>query len=149
MSFNLNVDGINVYLKINNYKPSNRNNWDSLWCKCDFMFSSGDWLNYHRENDEIILCSEIEELASIFTMLIDGKIVEYKEVTLIEPDFVFQLYPQTVNNSVLSDILVDWRVYFWYEGLTSNYLSITLNREEIIILRDYFLNIIKNIRLSS
>lgn len=143
MSLNMNVDGINVFLKINDYKPSNRCNWDSLWCKCDFMFSSGDWLNYHRENDEIFLCSEIEELESTFTMLLNGELVEDKEITLIEPDFVFQFYPQKVNQDSVSDILVDWRVYFWHEGLTDNYLSVTLDREEIIMLRDYFSNIIK------
>lgn len=140
MSLNLNVDGINVYLKISNYKPSNKNNWDSLWCKCDFRFNSRDWLNYHRENDEIILCSEVEELESTFTMLLNGDIVEDKEITLIEPDFVFQLYP---SKDSISDILIDWRVYFWHEGLTDNHLSVTLDREEITMLRDYFSRIIK------
>ena len=143
MPLNFNIDGINVYLKINNYRHSNKENWDSLWCNCDFMFNSGDWLNYHRENNEIILCSEIEELESTFTMLLNGEIVEDKEITLLEPDFVFQLYPQKASSNIISDILVDWRVYFWHGELTANYLSVTLDREEIIMLRDYLSNVIK------
>ncbi len=143
MPLNFNVDGINVYLKINNYRHSNKENWDSLWCNCDFMFNSGDWLNYHRENDEIFLCSEIEELESVFTMLLNGEISEDKEISFIEPDFVFNIYPiKDIQNSV-SDILIEWRVYFWHEGLTDNYLSITLDRDEIIKLRDYLSSIIR------
>jgi len=143
MPLNFNIDGINVYLKINNYRHSNKENWDSLWCNCDFMFNSGDWLNYHRENDEIFLCSEIEELESVFTMLLNGEISEDKELSFIEPDFVFNIYPiKDIQNSV-SDILIEWRVYFWHEGLTDNYLSITLDRDEIIKLRDYLSSIIR------
>ena len=143
MPLNFNVDGINVYLKINNYRHSNKENWDSLWCNCDFMFNSGDWLNYHRENDEIFLCSEIEELESVFTMLLNGEIIEDKEISFVEPDFVFNIYPiKDIQNSV-SDILIEWRVYFWHEGLTDNYLSITLDRDEIIKLRDYLSSIIR------
>lgn len=140
---NFNVDGINVYLKINNYRHSNKENWDSLWCNCDFMFNSGDWLNYHRENDEIFLCSEIEELESVFTMLLNGEISEDKEISFIEPDFVFNIYPiKDIQNSV-SDVLIEWKIYFWHEGLTDNYLSITLDRDEIIKLRDYLSSIIR------
>ena len=140
---NFNVDGINVYLKINNYRHSNKENWDSLWCNCDFMFNSGDWLNYHRENDEIFLCSENEELESVFTMLLNGEISEDKEISFIEPDFVFNIYPiKDIQNSV-SDVLIEWKIYFWHEGLTDNYLSITLDRDEIIKLRDYLSSIIR------
>ena len=143
MPLNFNVDGINVYLKINNYRHSNKENWDSLWCNCDFMFNSGDWLNYHRENDEIFLCSEIEELESVFTMLLNGEISEDKEISFIEPDFVFNIYPiKDIQNSV-SDVLIEWKIYFWHEGLTDNYLSITLDRDEIIKLRDYLSSIIR------
>ncbi len=143
MSLCIDVDGIKVYLKIKNYKTANKDNWDSLWCKCDFMFNSGDWLNYHRENDEIFLCSEIEELESTFTMLLNGEIFEEKEISLIEPDFVFNLYPIKDAQNMVSDILLEWKVYFWHGGLTDNHLSVTLDRDEIIKLRDYFSDIIR------
>ena len=51
------ASGINVKLKIHGYRPTNKDNWDSEWCRCDFLFSSGDWLNYHKENDEVLLAS--------------------------------------------------------------------------------------------
>ena len=143
MSLSFNVDGINIYLKINNYKPSDKDHWDSLWCNCDFMFTSDNWLNYHKENDEILLCSEIEELESTLTMLLNSEINEDREISFIEPDFVFNISPiKNIQNLVL-DIMTEWKVYFWHDGLTANYLSITLNRDEIQNLRDYLSYIIK------
>ena len=143
MSLCIDVDGIKVYLNIKNYKTANKDNWDSLWCNCDFMFNSGDWLNYHKEDDEILLCSEIEELETILTMLINGEIKEEKEINFIEPDFVFNLYPIKDDQNAVLDILLEWKVYFWHGGLTDNHLSITLDRDEIIKLRDYFSDIIR------
>ena len=143
MSLYIDVDGIKVYLKIKNYKTANKDNWDSLWCKCDYSFSSGEWLNYHKEDDEILLCSEIKELETVLTMLINGEIKEEKEINFIEPDFVFNIYPIKDAQNTVSDILLEWEVYFWHEGLTDNYLSITLDRDEIIKLRDYLSSIIR------
>lgn len=102
--------------------------WDSEWCRCDFLFASGDWLNYHKENDEVLLC--------------------------IEPDFVFELYPQmdlredpkytyVQPGYEIQDIYVEWKIYFWHGGLTDNYLTITLGREDIARLRDYLKLVIK------
>ena len=143
MWFEVNASGINIKLQVSGYRPTNKDNWDSEWCKCDFSFSSGDWLNYHKENDEILLCSEIEELESTLTMLLNGEINEDREISFIEPDFVFNISPiKNIQNLVL-DIMTEWKVYFWHDGLTANYLSITLNRDEIQKLRDYLSYIIK------
>lgn len=79
MWFEIDVSGIEVKLQINGYKPTDKDNWDSEWCRCDFLFASGDWLNYHKENDEVLLCSEVEELADAFTELLDNKLSEVKE----------------------------------------------------------------------
>ena len=88
MWFEIDADGIKVKLQITGYTPANKDNWDSEWCKCDFLFSSGEWLNYHKENDEVLLCYEIEELAESLTDLIDDKLSEDKEIICIEPDFI-------------------------------------------------------------
>ena len=72
----------------------------------------------------------------------------------IEPDFKFILYPEEdLRNNPnytyvqpgyeIVDIYLEWRVYFWNEGLTDNYLTVTLGREEITMLRDYLRTVIK------
>ena len=148
MWFEIDASGIKIKLQINGYKPTNKENWDSEWCRCDFLFTSGDWLNYHKENDEVLLCSEIDELAETLTELLDNKILEEREILCIEPDFIFKLYPETDLRDnpqytyiqpgyEIQDIYLEWRIYFWYEGLTDNYLTITFNRDKIESFIDY------------
>lgn len=148
MWFEIDASGIKIKLQINGYKPTNKENWDSEWCRCDFLFTSGDWLNYHKENDEVLMCSEIDELVETLTELLDNKILEEREILCIEPDFIFKLYPETDLRDnpqytyiqpgyEIQDIYLEWRIYFWYEGLTDNYLTITFDRDKIESFRDY------------
>ena len=148
MWFEIDASGIKIKLQINGYKPTNKENWDSEWCRCDFLFTSGDWLNYHKENDEVLLCSEIDELVETLTELLYNKILEEREILCIEPDFIFKLYPETDLRDnpqytyiqpgyEIQDIYLEWRIYFWYEGLTDNYLTITFDRDKIESFRDY------------
>ncbi len=148
MWFQIDADGIKIKLQISGYKPTSKENWDSEWCRCDLFLSSGDWLNYNKEDDEVLLCSEIDWLAENLTELLNNEISEEKEITCIEPDFVFKLYPQTdltkdpkhiyvATGYEIQDIYIEWRIYFWNGGLTENYLTVTLFRAEIELLRDY------------
>lgn len=148
MWFEIDADGIKVKLQITGYTPANKDNWDSEWCKCDFLFSSGEWLNYHKENDEVLLCCEIEELAESLTDLIDDKLSGDKEIICIEPDFIFKLYPkkhlrENPNYTYIQpgceiqDAYLEWKIYFWNEGLTNNYLTVTLDRDNMVKFRDY------------
>ena len=152
--FNIDASGIEIKLQINGYNPTNKENWDSEWCDCEFCFSSGNWLNYHKENDAVLLSCEVEELEKALTELLDNKLSEVKEIRFIEPDFVFALYPQSdLRNDPkyvyvqpgyeIQDIYLEWKVFFWYGYLTDNYLTITLFREEIASLRDYLTLVIK------
>lgn len=154
MCLEIDVSGIKIKLKINGYKLTDKENWDIKWCRCDFLFSSGNWLNYHKENDEVLLCSEIDELVEALTELLDNKISEIKEISCVEPDFVFKLYPETDLRDDskytyiqpgynIQDIYLEWKIYFWDKGLTDNYLTITFNRDEIACLRDYLV-LVKN-----
>lgn len=154
MWLELDVCGIKVKLRINGYKPTNKDNWDSEWCKCDFLFASGDWLNYHREEDEVFLSSEVEELEEYLTKLLNNELTEVKEFPCMEPDFIFKLYPQTDRRNDLKytyvqpgyeiqDIYLEWEIYFWNEGLTDNHLMVVLGREEIALLRDYLSVVMK------
>lgn len=154
MWFEIDASGIRIKLQITGYKSTNKDNWDCEWCTCDFLFSSGEWLNYHKENDEVLLSSEVDELVEAFTELLDNKLTDKKEIICIEPDFNFMLYPQMDLRDnpqytyikpgyEIQDIYLEWRIYFWHGELTDNYLTITLDREEITILRDYLVSVIK------
>ena len=154
MWFEIDASGIKIKLQINGYRPTNEENLDSVWCNCDFLFSSGDWLNYHKENDEILLAGEVDELEENLSKLLDNKLLKTKELACIEPDFIFKLYPQTdlrhdpkyiyvQPGYEIQDIYLEWKIFFWHGGLTDNYLTITLYRDEIVRLRDYLSAIIK------
>ena len=151
--FILDVSGIKIQFNISGYQKSNRDNWDCQWCKRDFSFSSGNWLNYHKEDDEVLLSCEVEELEHSLTNLLNDKLEGVKEISFIEPDFEFILIPKQDlrNNSnflyiapghEIADIFMEIRVYFWNDGLTANYLSITLDRDEIAEFKKYLSSVI-------
>ena len=71
-----------------------------------------------------------------------------KTLQLIEPDFVFEFTPN--NNRVhtekteyltleneLSSTMMEWKVYLWNGGLTDHYFSITVYKDDLLVLRDY------------
>lgn len=154
MWLELDISGIEMKLRINGYKPSTKENWDSNWCKCDFLFSSGDWLNYHKEEDEVLLSCEVEELEESLTKLMNNELSEIKEIECIEPDFKFILHPQSDRRDnpkytyvqpgyEIEDIYLEWKIYFWNSGLTDNHLTLTLDREEIMKLKEYLTSVIR------
>ena len=51
-------------------------------------------------------------------------------------DFAFRSYE-------IAYAYVEWKVCFWDEGLTDNYLTVTLGHDEIILLRDYLSSVIR------
>lgn len=149
MTLKLDLDGIQVQLCIIGYRPSSEEDWTGEWCKTDFSFRSAPWLDYHQEGDEVFLCREVEELCDQLGRLLTDQLTEEMELTFIEPDFTFRLSPKqdlrqnprvtyiapTANPTV--DISADWTVSFWHDGLTANYLSVALGREEISHLHNY------------
>ena len=154
MCLKLDACGIDINLKIKGYTTSTKDNWDYQWCRCDFSFSSGDWLNYQREDNEVLLCCEVEELETYFTKLLNDELSAVKKITCLEPDFVFVLHPQfnkrknsqyaDVNYEKEEDIYVEWKVFFWSGGITDNHLTVILDRNDIMVMRDYLLHIIEN-----
>lgn len=155
MSMQIDAAGIIIDLLVKGYRKSSRENWDDLWCKCDFSFRSGNWLNYQSADNEVLLSCEIDELERSLTQLLNGEITEKKMIEPIEPDFKFILYPEEdLRNNPnytyvqpgyeIVDIYLEWEVYFWHEGLTDNHLTVTLGREEITAFRDYLRTVIKD-----
>ncbi len=90
---------------------------------------------------------EVEEMAEAFTELLDNKLSSAEEIAFIEPDFVLSYthrdlsddpkYKFAQSGYQIQDIYLEWNIFFWHEGLTDNYLTITLNRDDIVRLRDY------------
>lgn len=81
MWLKLDLDGISFQLQIQGYRVSSKEENDYQWCKTDFSFTSGDWLNYSKNNVEIFLSSEVEELAHKTEKLLKD---ELTEVTTME-----------------------------------------------------------------
>lgn len=96
----------------------------------------------------MLTSEEVDELADTLTSLLEGGFTEPKELPMTEPDFVFMLYPikdlrkdpkytYVAPGHEIQDIYVEWRIYFWEDRLTDNFLTVTLYRDDIVALRDY------------
>lgn len=148
MIYNRDLSGIEVMLRIDNYQSPSKHTYGDWWCDCGFSFRLGNIIQYSVEHDELLMPEDIDSLAISLTRLLDGDLTEPTEEAMTEPDFVFMLYPQKdLRNDPkytyippgheIQDIYVEWRIYFWNDGLTSNFLTITLDREDIISFRDF------------
>ena len=148
MWLKLNLDGIVLSLRIRQYKKVEADDWDSTWCKTDFSFISESWLKYIKEDDEVLLAREVDELVEALEKLLTDQLYEPTEFTCIEPDFIFELNPKEdlrknprylyiQPGCEIADIDLEWKVFFWYEGLTGNYLSVALARPDIECLLTY------------
>ena len=142
MWLKLDLSGINLSMQIRNYRKVPEDDWDSTWCKTDFAFVSEEWLNYRKDNDEVFLAREIEDLAKSLDDLLNDRLNASTEFNCIEPDFNFILNPKKdlrLDPKVLYvrpgceivDIDMEWKISFWHDGLTANYLSVTLDRTDI------------------
>lgn len=160
MRLKIDLNGIVLRLKIKGYIPSTHEDWDSQWCNVDFSFFSGNWLDYHCENDEVLLSCEVEILADSISKLLNDELSEITEISCIEPDFKFILHPKrdlrvdpkyiyVREGCEIADIYMELTITFWNEGLTDNYLSVTLDREDMSILLVYLNYIIGKSKANS
>ncbi len=148
MIFERDIDGIQVKLRIDDYQDPTKHNFGDWWCDCGYSFSFGNIINYQKKHDELLTPEEVDYLSAKFTDLLDGKIVAPHEVALTEPDFVFMLYPVKDLRTdpkytyiqpgyEIQDIYAEWRIFFWNGGLTDNFLTLTLARNDIVAFRDF------------
>ena len=143
MKLHLNLAGVEVSLQIKNYiKKLPNEDMFSNWCKTDFSFTSGDWLNYSQDNSEIFLPHDIDTLANLVEDLLNDRLDKSIEYECVEPDFTFILNPKKdLRNDPevlyvrpgceIVDIDAEWKISFWHDGLTANYLSLSLDRGDI------------------
>lgn len=148
MVFERIIGGIEIMLRIDNYRSPSIQGFENSWCDCGYSFRLEDVIHYHKDHDEILMSEEVDELADAFTDLINGKIEAPQELSMTEPDFSFLLYPikdlrtdpkytYIAPGYEMQDIYAEWRIFFWDGGITDNFLSITLDREDIIPFRDF------------
>ena len=130
MYFETNANGINIKLQIRGYTPTNEDDWHSEWCECDYSFSSGNWLNYHKEGDEAFLSIEVEGLARAFSDLLDNKITEVTEMTCAEPDFILTYSHKqicvTIRNTLISDRAVRFEIFILNGRYTSGMMDLRI-----------------------
>lgn len=142
MWLKLDLSGIKLSMQIKNYHKTSEEDWLSVWCKTDFSFVADKWLNYCEDDSEVFLAREIEDLAKSLDDLLNDRLNAATEFNCMEPDFNFVLNPKQdvrLNPKVLYvrpgceivDIDMEWKISFWYDGLTANYLSVTLDRSDI------------------
>lgn len=148
MWLKLNLDGIVLSFRVKRYIKTDNSNWDTTWCRVDFCLESESWLKYEIRNDEILLASEVDSLIGMLKNLLSDHQTEQIEYECIEPDFSFVFNPKKdlsldPNYEYVSpkhrfvDIDLQWKVFFWNDGLTDNYISVTLDRTEIEYLLVY------------
>lgn len=100
----------------------------------------------------MLLSFEIDDLVEGLTQLLDNKITNICEISFLKPDFEFILYPVSDvrdNPDVIYvkpghemiDISLEWRVFFYHQGVTANFLTVTLDRDEIKQFLDYLISV--------
>ena len=160
MWLKLDLSGIRLSMRIKNYRKTSEEDWLSVWCKTDFSFVADKWLNYCENDGEVFLAREIEDLAKSLDDLLNDRLDAPTEFNCMEPDFNFVLTPKRdvrLNPKVLYvrpgceivDIDMEWKISFWHDGLTANYLSVTLNRTDIESLLLYLRLVMGEVRESS
>lgn len=127
-----------LYMDIKDYEPDNRQNWYTQWCPVSFAVTS-DFMNYHKDNDEILLSCEVDSLVEQIDNLLHKRKTE--NVSCIEPDLEFFFYPPGPNNDCAGGYM-EVRIAFWSnDGLTADSLHICLDEKEAKIIRDYLLTV--------
>lgn len=155
MWLKLNLDGIKLYFNIKGYRQSTDANWTDEWCGVELSVQSENWLNY-SQSGELLLACEVEEILSLLEDLIEDRISEPREIEFIEPDFKFILNPKKDLSQdprytyikpgcEIVDIDAELKVCFWNGGLTANYMSLCMDREDILAFIIYLKIITKQI----
>lgn len=69
--------------------------------------------------------------------LASGEEIVISDFSAVEAKNYLQGQGYVAPGHEFQDIYVEWRVFFWDDGLTENYLNVTLYRDDIIAFRDF------------
>ncbi len=146
MSVCLDLAGIEFQFEIDGYKKSTPEMWDEEWCRCELQLTSADWLHLNRSG-ELFLDSEIEGMLRLMReLLCNQEVGEEREIEFMEPDFRMVLHPikelrkecaYCAPGCGFQDVFIEWKTYMWDGGLTENYLTVVLYREDIEKMVEY------------
>ena len=148
MWLRLDLEGLDFQFRITGYHPSTRENWDCEWCNVDLSMIAPHWLDYHIDNQEIMLCCEVESLKKGIDDLLEDRLTEKKEISFIEPDLSFHLFPRedlrknpevsyVAPGHEWTEVDADLEVHTWNHGLTENRIMTCFSRDELGILLCY------------
>jgi len=145
MRLKLDLDGVKTIFEIRKYHKSTEENWDEEWCKVTFSFICDNWLEYGRLDEELLLCGEIEELRDYTRRLLLDEIEDTAILTFLEPDFEFTFCPKRIDNQLslfeehpqVKNAYAEWKIAFWNDGLTDNYMCLHLSEDDLECLKNY------------
>ena len=162
MWLKLDLDGINFQLKITNYtQHEDRSEYPEDWCNVSMKYQSGEWLDYVVDRQQLLLSDEVDDLQSALSRFLNDEFMNAEVLGFAEPDIKFILYPKrdvrddpnllyiSPEANPIQDILMDLRVSFWNGGLTANYLSLCMDREDIEMLHKYLMLVTEKIDVDS
>ena len=148
MWLRLDLEGIDFHFRITHYHPSTRGNWDCEWCNVDLSLIAPHWLDYHIDNQEIMLCCEVESLKNKIEALLEDRLTQVEQISFIEPDLSFVLRPREDlrKNPEVSyvapwhewtEVDADLEVHVWNHALTENRIVTGFSVDELKVVLCY------------
>ena len=102
------------------------------WCSMQISVKN-EFFNYKNEG-ELLLFSEVEEIKNYLAQLLNGKLEEEEQLDFTEPDLELNLYP----SDNVEYILLDIKFNLIEQGeLSADYYNLCLDKKEIDELYSY------------
>ena len=102
------------------------------WCSMQISVKN-EFFNYKNEG-ELLLFSEVEEIKNYLEQLLNGKLEEEEQLDFTEPDLELNLYP----SDNVEYILLDIKFNLIEQGeLSADYYNLCLDKKEIDELYSY------------
>ena len=141
------LEGMKFEIQIKNQHRNTKYFDADDWAEVSFNVQFQNIIQYVKENDEILMWGEIENLIQTIKELSINKIKKTETVYFVEPDFEFVFEPDPeVNTEPKPDIKSDYfcgsldknvdmrlNIYLWDNDgmLTENYMSLDFGRQDI------------------
>ena len=124
-------------------------NSDNEWLKTSWRLTLENIINYNVDCCEVFTKECIDLIIKYATRLLDGKLKQKIDFDALEPDFSFLFVPKkTFHDDITKEPFttepyMEIRVHLCHNGLTDNFISMTLWEKDILKFRDYLLDVKK------